>query len=754
MKPTLDVFEVLDHISDGFIALDEQRVITCFNRAAEQLLDCKREDVIGKKTDDIFPQARGSIFEEKYLWVKQHHIPVEFETYFEIAPYENWYTIRVYPQADGVAIYLRVITERKRLAQAIDEHKEQFHRTFEQGAVGINHAAEDGRFLRVNQRFCDMVGYTKDEILALKFQDITYPPDLDADMELCRRMFKGEFQSYSVEKRYVHKNGSLVWVNLTVSLMHDSSESPKYTVAVAEDISSRKQAESALKREHDLLTQITETSPVGICVINRDGLIIFANSEAEKILGLTRSDIIQRHYNAPEWRITDFEGYPLPDEALPVSRVMASKQPVYHVRHAIEWPDGQRVLLSVNAAPLFDERGQIESVLATIEDVTVEVVAENALRESEDRFRSIVEQSQDGIRLFNQAGQVIEWNRAAEKITGLKQADVLGLSGWDVLFRLVPEESRTPETYQELKTTIVEFLKTEELPGGKKGISERWIRCPDGTRKIVQTLNFPIKKTGSGLLCGIMRDITEDRLVKERQNTLTLEQEKVGILSNFIQDASHEFRTPLSVIYTGLGVIEYASGSNEQVREWTRRIKDQTAYIHNLVDAMLVLSRLDSSSELELAEHALNPIVQYVVTALGSQMQEKRVQLVTDLAGDLPQVYIHEAYLHLALKNLCQNAIQFTPRGGTITVRSRCESASVVIEVQDSGIGIDEEDLPFIFERFYRADKARTSRHAGLGLSIAQRIIALHRGVITVHTAPHQGSTFRVVLPAILPPVS
>ncbi|MBN1991796.1 MAG: PAS domain S-box protein [Anaerolineae bacterium] len=149
-------------------------------------------------------------------------------------------------------------------------------------------------------------------------------------------------------------------------------------------LAARKQTEQALRREHSLLAWIMETSPAGITIVNRAGQIIFANVQAEKVLGLTKTEITDRAYNAPEWRITDYQGRPFPDEKLPFRRVMATGQPVSNVRHAIEWPDGRRVLLSVNGAPLLDESDQVERVVFTIEDVTERAHAEQALQLQRD----------------------------------------------------------------------------------------------------------------------------------------------------------------------------------------------------------------------------------------------------------------------------------------------------------------------------------------------------------------------------------
>lgn len=149
------------------------------------------------------------------------------------------------------------------------------------------------------------------------------------------------------------------------------------------DITERKRAEEALRRERDLIARLMDTSPVSITMTNRQGEIIFANERAEEVLGLTRDEITHRAYNAPDWHITDLDGGPFPDEELPFARVMATQEPVYDVRHAIEWPDGQRRILSINGAPLCDESGTVERVIFAIEDITKQV------REEEERVAQL-----------------------------------------------------------------------------------------------------------------------------------------------------------------------------------------------------------------------------------------------------------------------------------------------------------------------------------------------------------------------------
>ena len=152
------------------------------------------------------------------------------------------------------------LEERSRLLQELvtelGESEERYRSIFELAAVGIAHVSLEGRFVRLNQRFCEIVGYTPEEMLQLTFQDITHPDDLAADLELVGRTLAGDIDNYSMEKRYFRKDTSIVWVNLTVSLARDESGDPLYFIAVVEDTTRRKRAEVALKsslEEKDVL---------------------------------------------------------------------------------------------------------------------------------------------------------------------------------------------------------------------------------------------------------------------------------------------------------------------------------------------------------------------------------------------------------------------------------------------------------------------------------------------------------------------
>jgi PAS domain S-box-containing protein len=171
------------------------------------------------------------------------------------------------PDADGsiskaIEIFLD-ITDRKQAKKALAENERRFRATFEQAAVGIAHVATNGRFIRINQKFCDIVGYTRTEMQDRTFQDITHPDDLDADLDYIRQVLAGEISTYSMEKRYFRKDGSIVWVNLTVSLLRDDSGEPNFFISVVEDITERKHLEEQTRQHQVELALVSRLSVVG-----------------------------------------------------------------------------------------------------------------------------------------------------------------------------------------------------------------------------------------------------------------------------------------------------------------------------------------------------------------------------------------------------------------------------------------------------------------------------------------------------------
>ncbi|MFN8379168.1 MAG: histidine kinase N-terminal 7TM domain-containing protein [Anaerolineae bacterium] len=244
----------------------------------------------------------------------------------------------------------------------------------------------------------------------------------------------------------------------------------------------------------------------------------------------------------------------------------------------------------------------------------------------------------------------------------------------------------------------------------------------------------------------LLRDITQFRLAEQRSFDLALEHERVRLLSRFIRDASHEFRTPLAVVNTSLYLMERSPDPAIQ-RQQRDKIVAQVNRINGLLDDMLTMSRLDEREPLTLTDVDLNALIRQAVETERAQ-SDKVPTIQLQLAQPLPAVRGDAAQLRRVVENLMQNAIEFTGSEGTITLTTSERGEYVVFSLSDTGIGMDPTSQRRVFERFFRSDEAHSTPGLGLGLPISRAIVEAHGGVIEVVSTPGKGSTFTVQLPA------
>jgi two-component system phosphate regulon sensor histidine kinase PhoR len=234
----------------------------------------------------------------------------------------------------------------------------------------------------------------------------------------------------------------------------------------------------------------------------------------------------------------------------------------------------------------------------------------------------------------------------------------------------------------------------------------------------------------------ILRDVTELRRLE-------------SVRREFVANVSHELRTPLASIRAVVETLEGGAIDDEEVAaDFLHRIVGEVDRLAALVDDLLDLARLESG-RVHLSLDVLDPLdlLSRAAERLRPQTERARVRLIVDVPAELPPVLADRARIEQVLLNLVHNAIKFTPAGGTITVRGHIEDDVLVTDVIDTGAGIPEADLQRLFERFYKADKARRSEGTGLGLAITKHIVQTHNGTISVESILGAGSTFTFTLP-------
>ena len=372
--------------------------------------------------------------------------------------------------------------------------------------------------------------------------------------------------------------------------------------------------------------------------------------------------------------------------------------------------------------------------------------AEATLRTSENRFRTLLEAAPMGVLMLNREGKIVSANHKAEELFGYPQAE-FGNVGLEDLIPLTARDTRSKRG-----ADFVAYLLSHSTTAGVSGL-ELYGQHRGGYMFPLDVALSSIESENEILTIAFVTDVTERKLTDAQHLELRLERERTGILTNFIRDAAHEFRTPLSIINTNLYLLEKMEDKPRR-EELAARIQEQADSITRLVEALTTMVRLDYGASDELAPVNINNIVRATVSRMQSAMADKSLQSEFQDSEHVALVIGDAGDLTLALTCLLENAIRYTPAGGTISVSTEREDDQQVITITDTGIGMSSDVMDHIFERFFRADYARTTRGFGLGLSIARNIIQHHGGEISVESTPNVGSTFRVMLPIVAPPSS
>jgi len=345
---------------------------------------------------------------------------------------------------------------------------------------------------------------------------------------------------------------------------------------------------------------------------------------------------------------------------------------------------------------------------------------------------------------------------------------VLGQPVYDAQFRIVTPDRRTPEHYAYLKAVTLEALRTGQSPIFQ-GLVDAELSRPNGQRVIIQQSAFPVK-TASGYRIGSMSlDITERKRVEdeirrlnedlelrvlERTRELAAANVRLTELdqlkSKFVSDVSHELRTPIANLKLYIDLLE--RGKPDKQVQYVQVLHQQVRRVAALVDDILDLSRLERRKEQGVIYRAvaLNEVVEQVVLAHQPRAEADGLLLTFEPTSPLPPVRADANQLAQVVTNLIANALSYTS-AGTVRVSTYAENDQVCLSVADSGSGIAPEDLPHLYERFYRGQHVLKNDvpGTGLGLAIVKEIVDLHEGRIEVDSQPDKGTTFRVWLPSI-----
>jgi PAS domain S-box-containing protein len=495
--------EVVELAPDAFFQADLDGRFMDVNQAACRLLGYERDELIGKTLFDIIPAEDADRLREVRAdlllpgrvhtaeWTQQRKdgtfVPVEMSS--NILPDGRW-------QA-----FVRDVSERKHVEQALHESEERFRLTIDEAPIGMALVALDGRFVRVNRALCEIVGYSSAELTGLTFQAITHPDDRDADLASAGQLARGDIPLYHREKRYVRKDGTIVRVLLNVSILRNRDGAPIYFISQIEDITARKRAEEALQTSERELRELADSMPQIVWTTSADGRNIYLNQQWVDYTGLTLEE------SHGEGWITPVH----PDDrqrAWDAWQRSVQHRDAYSLECRLRRADGVYRWWLIRGVPLLSANGEIRKWFGTGTDIEQIKRIEHELKDANAFLDAIIENIP--LTLFikeSQSLRFVRFNRAGEDLVGRPRQEIIGRSDYDLW----------PRAQAEFFTK----KDRETLNGGKVvDIAEEPLETRHQGLRFLHTRKVPIQDAEghATYLLGISVDITERRRVeKERQ---------------------------------------------------------------------------------------------------------------------------------------------------------------------------------------------------------------------------------------------
>jgi two-component system sensor histidine kinase/response regulator len=703
----------------------------------------------------VHPDDRALIEEaaRRYLAGETSTYEVESRSRHKDGSY-RWMLIRGVAVRDALGRPIRFvgssvdITDRRRAEEALRESEERFRGTFENAAVGIAHADFEGRWLRVNQKYCEIVGYSREELLQRTFQDITHPDDLATNLEMWAALLRGESPNFSLEKRNLRKDGSPVWVEVFTSLQRDAAGEPAYAITIVQDISERKRLEEALRASEERFRGTFENAAVGIAHADPAGRFLRVNEKFCSIVGHSREELLRRTYQD----ITHPDDLAASVDA--TAALFRGESPNFGLEKRFVRKDGSLVWAQVFVSLQRDAAGAPAYDIGIIHDITERKRLEEALRASEERYRFLIRSIPQKIFTADANGDVDYLNQQWTEFAGLSFDQLKGW-GWTQIIH--------PEDVEENVRRSRHAIAT-----GEPFQLEHRVRRADGVYRWHLSRAVALRDAQGRVLMwfGSNTDIDDQKQTAEAFKQAKEAAEAANRAKDeFLANVSHEIRTPMNAI---LGMTELALDTplTEDQRQCLRTVKSAADNLLGIINDLLDFAKI-AAGKLELVpdDFSLRAAVGDTLRALATRAHKKGLELACNVQPEVPDALVGDAArLRQVLLNLVGNAIKFT-ENGEVVVRVEASGDPIPEEgaaggpaggpaltaevglrftVTDTGIGIPPDKQERIFRAFEQEDTSTTRKYGGtgLGLTIAARLVALMGGEITVDSAPGRGSTF------------
>jgi len=618
----------------------------------------------------------------------------------------------------GVVLVFRDVTERRRAEEELRRSEQLLSDFFENANIGLHWVSPDGVILRANQAELDLLGYQREECVGRPFAYFHTDPETIDEIQTALRT--GATLT-NRPARLRAKDGAIKDVLINSSVYREHGRIV-HTRCFTLDITDRTRA----REVETLLAEVVKSSHDAILTKTLEGVITSWNLAAERMFGYTAAEAVGKPIAMmipPElWR-----------EETTFQQRLRRGERIENVETCRVTKDGACIYVSLTISPVRDAQGMIVGASTVARDITERKRMEEALRESEERFRTLADNIVQFAWMADAEGWVEWYNRRWFEYTGATLEETQGW-GWTKVHH--------PEHVDRVVARVRHCWETGEI----------WedlfpLRGADGQYRWFLSRAIPIRDENGKVLrwFGTNTDVTE---LREAQEALRLADARKD---EFLATLAHELRNPLAPVRSALEIMQRAGGDAALVEQARSTIDRQMSHFERLVDDLLDVSRI-TRGKLELRKQRveLATVVRQAVEACRPLVEQMGHTLRVELPEQPLFLDVDAVRLAQVLSNLLNNACKFTERGGHIGLAAWTGDGQAVISVRDDGQGIAAELLPSVFEMFTQLVRPNVASHGGLGigLTLVKRFVEMHGGSVEALSAgPGQGSEFRVRLP-------
>jgi PAS domain S-box-containing protein len=727
------------------IEWDHNYRVTAWTKSAQRIFGWTSDEVIGKRIDEL-----GIVYKEDWNKVQEVMTTMDNETLSSNISHNRnyrkdgsvifceWYNSSLSDESGDLRSVLSLVldvTERQRSEESLRQSEELFRDVFKYAPVGMVLTATDGKLHKVNSSFSSMLGYTEKDLLGADYRAITHPDDLEVSNAQVISILSGEKESAYFEKRYVHKNGNILWTLVSTFLLRDSDGNAKHFVTLVQDITDRKRAEEAIRESEERYRSLFENMLEGFAYCKmffedgkpQDFIYLDVNDAFERLTGL--KNVVGKKVSEVIPGIR--ESHP---ELLEIyGRVALTGNP----EKAEIYLDSLGIWFTLSVYS--SER---EYFVSVFDNITEGKLSEQALRESEESSRLLIEQAPIGIGIM-QEGVLTNVNPQFLKVFGYDSMhEVLGLP---------VEEFYSPEDRSLITQRGKDRLSGKPLPTHYE---------VKGLKKNGESFDLAVWPTvvdydGKPAILTFCADTTETKSLRSQ----LLQAQKMEAVGNLAGGVAHDFNNLLQVALGYSEILLVGKNPDHPDYDKLHTINATAKRGADLVQRLMVFSRKGDTKP-----RSLN--LNHEVTQLKKLLERtipKMIAIELSLESWLPVINADPVQVEQILLNLAVNARDAMPQeGGKLTIETRkvmldeeyCrmhleakQGQYVMISVSDTGHGMSQETVQHIFEPFFTTKGE--GKGTGLGLAMVYGIMKHHEGFINCKSEPNKGTTFRIYFPVV-----